>query len=236
MLATSALLWVLVLWLAMGLGAGLVMGRRGHDPFGWLLLGAIGGPLVLPWALASERHPERAAPRRLVAGRRAGGRVDVLVGIDGSPQAAAALDSAVELLGSRLGRLSLAAVTDLDATVAHQQEEARLRDELQRQASRIQARLDAAGVPAAAELVLLAGPPAQALTAYALAGGYGLLAVGTRGAGLTHRLLGSVAGSLAASTRVPVLLAGGRATAHREAGVDADAVAARQPVPARSEA
>ena len=213
MSATSMLLLVLVAWLAIGVAAGVVMGRRGHEPFGWLLLGAILGPLVLPVAVASEHRTDVAAPRRLAAGRQAGGGVDLLVGIDGSPQAAAALDAAVDLVGSRLRRLTLAAVADLDATVERQQEEERLRQELHEQARRIQARLDAAGVPVAAELVVLHGRPADALTAHALAGGFGLLAVGTRGAGVTHRLLGSVAGSLAAGTRVPVLLAGGTTAA-----------------------
>jgi nucleotide-binding universal stress UspA family protein len=152
-----------------------------------------------------------------------------LVGIDGSPQAAAALDAAVDLLGPQLGRLTLAAVTTRDATVARDQEEARLCRELRWQAGRIQPRLVAAGVQAAAELVVLRGQPADVLARHAAAGGYGLLAVGTRGAGLTHRLLGSVAEALAAGTSVPVLLAGERATAHQEVGADADAVSASQP-------
>ena len=168
MSATVALLLVLVGWLAIGVGSGLGMGYRGHDPFGWLLLGLLLGPLVVPVALASRRQPAPAGPRQLAAGRQGGGRVDVLVGIDGSPEAAAALDAAVDLLRSRLGRLTLAAVTDLDATIAQEQEEARLGRELRRQGGRIQARLDALGVPAAAGLVLLAGPPTHALTAYGL--------------------------------------------------------------------
>jgi nucleotide-binding universal stress UspA family protein len=141
--------------------------------------------------------------------------VDVLVGVDGSPQAAAALDAVVDLLGPRLGRLTLAAVATLDATVARQEEEARLRQELRRQAGRVQARLRAARVDAAAELVLLRGRPANTLTGHAVAGGYGLVVAGTRGAGLTRRPLGSVAASLAADTRVPVLLAGGPGTSRQ---------------------
>jgi uncharacterized SAM-binding protein YcdF (DUF218 family) len=69
MSATSALLWVLALWLAIGVVAGLVMGRRGHDPFEWLLLGAMLGPLALPVAVAITGHPDQAAPRQLAAGR-----------------------------------------------------------------------------------------------------------------------------------------------------------------------
>jgi nucleotide-binding universal stress UspA family protein len=218
MTATFALLVVGALWLVIGVATAVVMGRRGHDPFAWLLAGVVLGPLALPAAVAAARHPGLARPRRLLAGVPATGRVDLLVGIDGSPQAAAALDAALDVLGARLGRLTLAAVTDVDATVAHQQQEARLRQELQRQAARAQARLAAAGVEVTAELLLLRGRPAHALLEQALAGGYGLLAVGTRGAGLTPRLLGSVAESLAARTTVPVLLASQPVTArvHRQ--------------------
>lgn len=208
MTATLALLILGMVWLVIGVTTAIVMGRRGHDPFAWLLVGGLLGPLAVPMAVAATRHPGLTGPRRLLTGAPASGRVDLLVGIDGSVQAAAALDAALEVLGARLGRLTLAAVTDVDATVAHEQEEARLCQELQRQADRAQARLAAAGVPATAELLLLRGRPAHALLQQAAAGGYGLLAVGTRGAGLTRRLLGSVAESLAAGTTVPVLLAG----------------------------
>lgn len=209
MTATLALLILGVVWLVIGVATAVVMGRRGHDPFAWLLVGVMLGPLALPPAVAAARHPGLTRPRRLLSGAPAGGRVGLLVGIDGSVQAAAALDAALDVLGARLGRLTLAAVTDVDATVAHEQEEARLRQELQRQAVRAQARLAAAGIQATAELLLLRGRPAHALLEQAVAGGYGLLAVGTRGAGLTPRLLGSVAESLAAGTVVPVLLASG---------------------------
>jgi nucleotide-binding universal stress UspA family protein len=207
MTATLALLVVGVMWLLVGVVTGVVMGRRGHDPFAWLLVGGMLGPLALPLAVAAARHPDLARPRRLLAGVPAAGRVSVLVGIDGSAQAAAAMDAALDVLGPRIGRLTLVAVTDVDATVAHEREEARLRRELRRQAARAQARLAAAGVQATPEVLLLRGRPAHALLEQAAAGGYGLLAVGTRGAGLTPRLLGSVAQSLAVGTTVPVLLA-----------------------------
>jgi nucleotide-binding universal stress UspA family protein len=207
MTATPALLVIGVVWLLIGAVTGLVMGRLGHDLFAWLLVGVMLGPLALPLAVAAARHPALARPRRLLASVPGAGRVSVLVGIDGSTQAAAAMDAALDLLGPRIGRLTLVAVTDVDATVAHQREEVRLRRELRRQAARAQARLTAAGVQAAPEVLLLRGRPAQALLEQAAVGGYGLLAVGTRGAGLTPRLLGSVAQSLAAGTTVPVLLA-----------------------------
>jgi nucleotide-binding universal stress UspA family protein len=223
MSATLALLVLGVAWLVIGVTTAVVMGRRGHDPFAWLLLGIMLGPLALPPALAADRHPGLLGPRRLLAGAPGRGRVGLLVGIDGSPQAAAALDAALCVLGLRLGRLTLAAVTDLDSSVAHDQEEARLGRELQHQADRATARLRATGVKASPELLLLRGRPAEALLEHAVAGGYGLLAVGTRGAGLTRRLLGSVAESLAAGTAVPVLLASGDGDTRQQAATIAAA-------------
>ncbi|HEV8627025.1 MAG TPA: hypothetical protein VG034_21480 [Acidimicrobiia bacterium] len=42
---------VAVSWLAIGLTLSLVMGRRGHDAFTWLVLGTLFGPLGASKAL-----------------------------------------------------------------------------------------------------------------------------------------------------------------------------------------
>ena len=56
------------------------------------------------------------------------------------------------------------------------------------------------------DLELLHGHPAAALTKYATEGGYAMIAVGTRGAGITKAILGSAATQLAENSRLPVLL------------------------------
>lgn len=56
MSATTALAIVMVAWLACGVVTGTAMGRRGHDAFTWLLLGATLGPLVVPLALSTHRR------------------------------------------------------------------------------------------------------------------------------------------------------------------------------------
>jgi nucleotide-binding universal stress UspA family protein len=214
MSATTALLTLAATWLGVGLLVAFVMGRNGHDPFAWWLLGTILGPLVVPLAVSAERRGAER-PRQLRAGVPGRGPVDVLVGVDGSAEAAAALATMLDLLGSRIGRLTLAAVTDLDASVEHDRQLALARMQLQRQAETVQAWLsgqprtpdeDGPGIP---DLVLLAGHPAAALQRLAIEGGYDLLVVGTRGAGLSKVLLGSTATALAAHAKVPVLLAGG---------------------------
>ena len=45
---TTSLLIIFVAFLAIGVMASVFMGRRGHNPFAWLLLGVVLGPLVIP--------------------------------------------------------------------------------------------------------------------------------------------------------------------------------------------
>src|SRR5215217_8475211 len=146
-------------------------------------------------ALVEVRN-ERPWWTRLVA---SGDPGRVLVGVDGSPESAAATTAALELLGDRVGRLTLVAVTEVDDSVAGHQERGRLRDELERQAEAVRAWLqehDATGHAkgkVTPELQLMSGPPARTLDTIAAEDGYGLLVVGARGAGMSSVLLGSVA-------------------------------------------
>ncbi len=45
-------------WLVIGLVLSLVMGRRGHDGFSWLVMGSLLGPLAIVLALNSSRHEQ----------------------------------------------------------------------------------------------------------------------------------------------------------------------------------
>ncbi len=56
-----------VAWLAIGLVLSIVMGRRGHDTFSWLLLGTVLGPLAVVLAVEAGRHDERLQPAPVVA-------------------------------------------------------------------------------------------------------------------------------------------------------------------------
>jgi nucleotide-binding universal stress UspA family protein len=229
-------------FVCIGFVLALVMGRLGHSPFAWGVLGLVLGPIALLLALAAARN--EPSPARLVAsGVPGGGPVDVLVGIDGSRESAAATTAALGLLGGRVGRLTLVAVTEIDDSVAGRQEQARLREELERQAEAVRVWLREHHLPVQAErlvipeLVLRSGQPAAILDRIAAEDGYGLLVVGARGAGLSSVLLGSVATRLAARASVPVLVIGDRAKKgrgeRRLRAVDrADRVADDQPVDA----
>ncbi len=213
MSATVALAALALALMCTGLVLAVVMGRRGHDPFGWWLLGTVLGPLALPLALSAERKRRSAVVRILRQGTPGGGPVDVLVGIDGSPEAAAALMAALDLLGPRLGRLTLAAVTHPDGSVEQRREVARSCAELERRAAVAETWLTEhalllADRGCAPELVLEVGQPAEVLQRLAVEGGYDVLVAGTRGAGLSKAVLGSVARELVAHAKVPVLLSG----------------------------
>jgi nucleotide-binding universal stress UspA family protein len=190
----TLVLIVAALWVGIGLTLAVVMGRRGYDLAAWLVIGPVFGPFAI--AIAVLDSPRGAigpepSPHSMH-------RTDALVGIDGSEQSIAALQGTEELLGSSLGRLSIATVVPFDATPLS-------RDE----ASEVLQHAAAVARSSSVERIILQGVPVDALREYATQGGYDVLAVGTTGRGLTTALVGSVATGLAHRTRVPVLLFSG---------------------------
>jgi nucleotide-binding universal stress UspA family protein len=195
----EALAIALAVWLAIGVTLAVVMGRRGHGAFQWLILGSVLGPLALPLAWARVRDEALARPHELAIGVPGPGTVDVLVGLDGSAESETALTCALELLGTRIGRLTLARVTEFDDTSAQARKDAQTAlDSIQRSA--VSANLSNPG------MIILSGRPADALTKEAREGGYELVVIGRRGRGASKALLGSTASRLASGIHVPVLM------------------------------
>jgi nucleotide-binding universal stress UspA family protein len=189
-------------WVVIGLVLSIVMGRRGHDSFGWLVTGTLLGPLAVVLAIEARRRSEVLEPEPMRRGPPAipsSGPVDVLVGFDGSPESRAAIDAVPTLLGDRLGRLTVATVVPYGE----------LREQ-ERLATKALRSLEGGTLGFECDLELLHGHPAAALTQYATTGGYALIAVGTRGAGITKAILGSAATQLAENSTVPVLLVNAR--------------------------
>ena len=198
---------VLFIWLAVVLTIGItlavVMGRRGHSAFEWFLIGLILGPFVLllawgrvrfvPASLNREircccprdRHRAGRCPRR---NRRVGG-----IG-DGAPDGGRAL-------GPRIGRLTLAGVTEFDYGSSQAQADTKRALEVLRAIAE-SASVSAPGVGSSGV------EPAEALSEHALRDGYQLLVVGHRGRGASKAILGSTAAQLA-SAPIPVLVAAG---------------------------
>jgi nucleotide-binding universal stress UspA family protein len=190
---------VVVTWFVIGLVLAVVMGRRGHAPFSWFVLGTLLGPLALVLALDAARRERRAAgPAPAPEPARAGG-LAVLAGVDGSAESLAALDAACRILGPRIARLTLAGVVTYDAAESGLAVE---REAVGRALDEAAARAAALGP----RTVVLVGRPDEALARYAAEGGYDLVVVGRRGRGRSRAVLGSVASRLAAGTPVPVLI------------------------------
>ena len=127
------------------------------------------------------------------AGSSQGGSTDVLVGIDGSPEASAALDTAVAMFGSSLGRVTLLRVVPFDGGLDADHAAAA---EIEREAQRIPE------VHPRTEVTR--GNPATLLREHARSGVYDLLVVGSKGTG--RHLFGSAARDLSSWSPVPVLI------------------------------
>ncbi len=190
-------------WMSFGLLLAMVMGRRGHAPGAWGILGMMLGPLAVPIALDVARRHRRPAVKKLAAGDPSHQGLAVLAGIDGSEESQLALRRAVKLLGSRMGRLAVVTVLPYDAeddpvVLESDETQARLWMRLAREA--------APGI--APEEYILTGRPPKVLADLAESDRFDVIVVGARGHGMSPRLFGSVAGALAQVSPVPVLIGG----------------------------
>jgi nucleotide-binding universal stress UspA family protein len=195
---SEILIAALLVWLAIGLTASVMMGRRGHDAFGWLVIGTVLGPLAIPIAVRTIREEQSTRGREIRAGSPGVGSVDLLVGLDGSEASERALRRSLELLGNRVGRLTLATVLGHEGPATGWFDEADAVSALERIAAALPGHEPGA--------VVLRGRPADALVRHADEHGAELLVVGRRGHGATKALLGSTAHRLAQREGVPVLI------------------------------
>ena len=210
MSATGALLILVLTWIAIGVIAAVVMGRRGHRPYSWALLGAVLGPLVVPLMISAARREQDAAPTLARStslttrhSATSSGTLDILVGVDGSEDATGALVTAIALFGRHIGRLTVATVLDYDGGLTNVPlgEQERAAAILQRDA------LLAAGLlEREPERATLTGRPADALVQFASARDYDLIVIAPRGKGASRVLFGSVASRLARGVGVPVAI------------------------------
>jgi nucleotide-binding universal stress UspA family protein len=189
-----------IAWILIGVVTSFVMGRRGHDPFTWWLVGTVFGPLSIGYVIdrirLERKLANRSSPR---SDREAEGSVDVLIRIDGSPEAESAVGVVSSLLGPRIRRLTLATVLPYETPAW---------SETRRDANASMELAALRSTHVDAETVFLQGRPADELARFAKAGGFGLLAIGRRGKGLSTALLGSVASTLARTDGVPALIVG----------------------------
>lgn len=209
---------LLLAWVSFGVLLALVMGRRGHRPAAWGILGMMLGPLAVPIAFGAARRHGRSTVITLTTGGAIRQGIGVLAGIDGSEEARLALRRGVTLLGSHIGRLALVAVLPYDAEDDPVVLE---RDQTQARRWMTAARDAAPGV--AAEEHVMTGRPAEVLADLAESDDFDVIVVGARGQGMSPRLFGSVAGTLAHSSPVPVLIGGRTAPIHLDSQRSASA-------------
>lgn len=188
----------LVLWLAIGAAGVVVLRRKGHNAFSWMILFLFLGPLAIPLAISAHRHQHQDAFDHDHAGT-----FDVLIAHDGSPAADAALEAAVGLFGCHMTSLTLAAIVDVEAatTVSGHDTECDTQARLDRLAGGLT--LPCGPV----ETVILHGDPAQVLSRCASEEGYELVVVpGCDGHRWRRVFTGDVAHRLPATTPIPVLV------------------------------
>jgi nucleotide-binding universal stress UspA family protein len=193
---------VLAVWLALGLGAALFLGRRGYRSGSWYLVGAALGPLFVPIALERGRRHEEVVERVGPGpGPAVEGVLTVVVGVDGSAESDQVLRDAVALFGARPARFLLVSAIDPDVVeFSDESARTRCRSLLEERA----AWLPPDGVEPVLEIVT--GEPGHALLRVAGTEGAQVVLVGRRGRGLSHRLLGSVAEYVTHHATVPVVL------------------------------
>ena len=183
-------------WLLLGIAVSIVLGRRGHDSTGWLLLSILLGPLSLLLAVDAVRHDENLAVETVAtssAPAPAGG-LRVLIGYDDSPDAHAVIKAVLDLMGSHLQCLTLARVLPYDDGRD---------DETDARAALVAEARQHADAPI--ELEIIHGRPASALLEAATAGRFDLLAVGALGHAHSH-LLGTTTSPLAHQRKIPLLI------------------------------
>lgn len=191
-------------WLVVGTATtALVMRRRGHRNPLWFGVGMALGPLFLPIALERRRRDTVVPDVPAKSPATSTGtteRLDVLVGVDGSPASETAVRTAVRLFGPRTDRLLLVRVLDYD----HVGTRAARDPEPPADIARL---LGPRGGMRPCWLEVVAGDPANALREVAEQEDVDVLVVGHHGRSRPAALLGSVAGSLARDCPRPVLVA-----------------------------
>lgn len=209
------LIVILAFWVMIGVVTAFVMRRRGHDFAVWLALGSVLGPFIIPLAIGRARYYEHSGARSggIETPTRRG--FDVVAGIDGSDEATAALEAAIELFGDSITTLTLVTVLDYDAQSAAAGLEPR---------EKAQAMLDEVAFDVDVGFVrtqILFGRADRELAEYARTHGAELIVVGTRGQGASEALFGSITSRLVGACDVPVLV--GPSSVERRKTLEADA-------------
>jgi nucleotide-binding universal stress UspA family protein len=205
-LSTRFLIYVALIWTAIGVVVAFLMRRRGNDFFVWLVLGVGLGPLSVPLAIERARYHGAAEHQSRGTPTPPHVAFDILAGIDGSPDAVSAIDTAVALFGGRVSSVTLATVLDYD------QEDTITGRESQTEARRLLDEAAAQVLYDPVDTIVLYGRPDHAMKEFARTSGMELIVVGARGKGATESLFGSVTARLVGGSEVPIFVGPASAT------------------------
>ena len=187
-------------WSAVGIVACAGFRRAGHNFWLYAGLAVWMGPFILLVMRLVARDQEPSVIQVLRSGSDLDGWVDVLVGIDGSPESSASVTAALRTLLPAIRRIRFVAVLDHETAGSPDffETDENLASELRRTAD------DLALINA--ELALLSGRADKALIAHACAEGFDLLLVAHRSNSAMSMLLGSTVQRLSRHAQLAVLV------------------------------
>jgi nucleotide-binding universal stress UspA family protein len=179
--------------------ASLLIARRyGHDPFNWVLISAVIGPLGVIALLAATQRP---APSPVVMGST--DKADTLIPTDGSQYSLAAVRHylAMRSPGSTVTLLAVLPVERKEAP------ESDLQQDIASHVAEARKLLTDAGIRA--DVATAFGDPATEIVRFATEGGFEHIVMGRRGrGGVARMVLGSVSEKVTKEAPIPVTLAG----------------------------
>ena len=185
--------------------------RWGRDPFAWLLIGTVLGPIGFLVLVAIHRDDARRSRPTLAAPGargRGGPRTRILVAVDGSASSVEAVKYVIEHLGAEVQGVTVASVLPIEAAngVAAPSEslrKQRLDEEINRHLGSACASFRDAGI--SCDPVVRFGDPANEILELAREGDYELIVMGRRGlGGAAKLLLGSVSDRVVKRAPCPV--------------------------------
>lgn len=208
----------LTIWLGFNLVFGalaaFLASRWGRDPFGWLLIGAVIGPIGLILLLV-EHGRDAGGARPRIQGPGAGvppSKSGVLIAVDGSAMSEQAVEYVVEHFGASLEEVSVVGVLPIERAAGAATEEGSprktlLEEEIERYLGTACSTLRKAGI--ACKSVIRFGEPAGEILELARETDCGLIVLGRRGRGKAAKLLlGSVSEKVTKEAPCPVTVVG----------------------------
>jgi nucleotide-binding universal stress UspA family protein len=209
------------LFLTIWLGVNLIFGafaaflanRWGRDPFGWLLVGAVLGPISLIILLA-EHYRDRETTRPTIVGGPAGRhpQPSVLVAVDGSEMSNQAVEYVISRFGASLDAVTVVGVLPIERAEGAELEEGSprkdlLEEDIEQHLGSACSMLHKAGI--SCTTVVRFGEPGEEILKLAAEEGAQLIVMGRRGRGkAATMLLGSVSNKVAKEAPCAVTVVG----------------------------